>query len=218
MKLEPGARNEGHMASRPDEETIVLASASTARAEMLSRAGISFDIVLAELDEDSIKKSFQRDGMGFDSSRVALVLAGRKSSQVSKSIPDRMVIGADQILDRDGEYYNKPTDRLQARSQLIGLSGRTHELVSAVSVTRNGRELWNYVDRARLTVRNLSKEFIDSYLDRIGDAAYTSPGSYQVESLGAQLFDRIDGDHYTILGMPLLPLLGYLRSQQLVLS
>ncbi len=218
MKLQPGARDEKETASRPNEEYIILASASRARAKMLSCAGISFNVVPADLDEETIKKSFQLDGMGFDNSRIALVLAGRKASYVSKSIPDRLVIGADQILDLDGECIDKPADQRQARSQLIRLSGRSHELVSAVSVTCNGRELWNYVDRARLSMRNLSEEFVDAYLDKIGDATFTSPGSYQVEGLGVQLFDRIDGDHYTILGMPLLPLLDYLRRRQLVLS
>lgn len=185
---------------------------------MLLRAGIPCEIVPADLDEDAIKQEFTGNGSGADNDSVTLTLAAEKALHISKKMPDRMVIGADQILNLDGEIFNKPSNRIQARSQLVRLNGRSHELTSAVSVACNGQELWNHVDRARLWVRELSAEFIDDYLDRIGQAAFTSPGSYQVEGIGIQLFDRIDGNHYTILGMPLLPLLSYLRTQHMVPS
>jgi len=198
----------------PKEESVVLASGSKVRSEMLLRAGIACDVVPAEIDEGAVKQQFLRNGP----EAIALVLAERKALHVSQNYSGRLVIGVDQILDLDGEIFNKPIDRGQARSQLIRLSGRSHELISAVSVVCDGQERWSHVDRARLWVRDLSEEFIDSYLSQLGDAAFTSPGSYQVEGIGIQLFDRIDGNHYTILGMPLLPLLTYLRTQQMVPS
>jgi septum formation protein len=198
----------------PKGDSVILASASKIRSEMLLHAGIDCDVVPAEIDEGAIKQQFPQNG----SEAVALVLAKRKALHVSQNHSGRLVIGADQILDLNGEIFNKPIDRDQARSQLIRLSGRSHELISAVSVACNGQECWSHVDRARLWVRDLSREFIDSYLSRLGDAAFTSPGSYQVEGIGIQLFDRIDGNHYTILGMPLLPLLTYLRTQQMIPS
>ncbi len=202
---------EGH---RP----IILASGSKVRAEMLARAGITCDICPADIDECAVKQKFLRDEPEKDNAQIALILAGRKAVHISLKFSESLVIGSDQILDLEGEIFDKPVDRSQARSQLTRLSGRSHELISAVSVALNGKEVWHHVDRARLFVRDLSNEFIDGYLDRIGDAAYTSPGSYQVEAIGVQLFDHMDGNHYTILGMPLLPLLNFMRTRHMVPS
>ena len=185
---------------------------------MLARAGIHCEIHPADIDESAIKLDYLRDGRINDNAEVALILANRKAVHISREFPENVVIGSDQILDLDGEIFDKPVDRSQARSQLLKLSGRPHELISAASVAFNGEEVWSHVDRVRLVVRDLSNEFIDGYLDQIGDAAYTSPGSYQVEGLGVQLFDHMDGNHYTILGMPLLPLLNFLRTQHMVPS
>lgn len=197
---------------------IILASGSKIREQMLSRAGIFCDVRPADIDESAIKQIYLQDQANRDHGKIALILANRKAVHISKLYPDNLVIGADQILDLDGEIFDKPVDRRQARSQLIKLRGRPHELISAVSVALNGDEVWHHVDRARLFVRDLTEEFIDGYLDRIGYAAYTSPGSYQVDDIGVQLFDHMDGNHYTILGMPLLPLLEFLRLQKMVPS
>lgn len=200
------------------DSPIILASGSKIRAEMLIGAGLSFDIHPADIAEDSVKQGILQDRSEIDNAEIALILANLKAVHISREFPESLVIGSDQILDLEGEIFDKPTDRSQARSQLMILSGRSHELISAVSVALHGKEVWHHVDRARLFVRDLTEEFVDGYLDRIGDAAYTSPGSYQVEGIGIQLFDHMDGNHYTILGMPLLPLLKFLRFQKMVPS
>jgi len=128
------------------------------------------------------------------------------------------VLGADQILECDGKSFDKPKDFDAARNQLRTLAGREHALVSAACIVQDGERLWHVVDRARLWMRPLGDAFIDSYLHALGDAAFTGPGSYQVEGLGAQLFQRIEGDYFTILGLPLLPLLNYLRDRGMLLA
>jgi len=185
---------------------------------MLVRAGITCDIFPANINESAIKQQIPRDVSKSVAADITLILANRKALHISREFPESLVIGSDQVLDLGGEIFDKPVDRSQARSQLMKLSGRSHELISAVSVAHRGKEVWHHVDQARLFMRDFSDGFIDGYLDRIGDAAYTSPGSYQVEGIGVQLFDHMDGNHYTILGMPLLPLLNFLRTQQLVPS
>jgi len=199
-----------------DLKPVILASGSKTRAQILLRAGISYEIVAPEIDEGIVKRRVRRDQIRINNSDTALILAEQKAVCVSKALPGRFVIGADQILELDGEIINKPTNLEQAKSQLARLSGRSHELISAVSIVYNGTNIWNHVDRARLWIRTLNTEFIDIYLDQIGDAAFTSPGAYQIEGIGIQLFDRMDGNHYTILGMPLLPLLNFLRKKKLV--
>lgn len=199
-----------------DLKPVILASGSKTRAQMLRRAGVYCEIVPPEIDEGTVKRRVHRDQNRIDNSDTALILAEQKAVCVSKAFPGRFVIGADQILELDGEIFDKPTDLEQAKSQLARLSGRSHELISAVSIAYDGTIIWKHVDRARLWMRTLRDEFIDIYLDQIGDAAFTSPGTYQIEGIGIQLFDRMDGNHYTILGMPLMPLLNFLRKKQLV--
>lgn len=195
-------------------ESIVLASSSPTRAAMLERAGLAVEADTPRIDEDEIKRSMRADGL--DTAAVAETLAEQKARSVARRHPGKLVVGADQILECDGRSFDKPADLGAAREQLHALSGRRHELISVACIVRDGERLWHAVDRARLWVRPLGDAFIDVYLGAIGDAALAGPGSYQVEGLGAHLFQRIEGDHFTVLGLPLLPLLDFLRARGVV--
>jgi septum formation protein len=183
----------------------VLASASRSRQNMLRAAGVPFVIDPADIDESPFKIKER------DASSVAESLAAAKAETVSIHHPDTLVIGSDQMLVCDGHWFDKPIDRPAAKAQLMALGGRSHELIAAVTVMLNGKSIWSYTDRARLLMRPFSDTFIDEYLDRIGADAFLSVGAYQVEGLGIQLFEKIEGDVFTIMGMPLLPLLEFLR-------
>jgi len=193
---------------------IVLASASAARAAMLRAAGVAVEIDPARIDESEIKRSLGAENA--TTAAIAETLAELKAVSVSRRHPGRLVLGADQMLDCEGLRFDKPADRAAARDQLSRLGGRRHELVSAVVAVRDGERLWHHIDRARLTMRALSVDFIEAYLDRAGEAALQSVGAYQLEGLGAQLFQKIEGDYFTILGLPLLPLLEFLRGHGVV--
>ena len=197
-------------------EVIVLASASATRRAMLERAGLVVEIDSPRTDEDKIKRSMRAGG--FDAAAIAEALAEQKARGVARRHAGTLVLGADQILECDGKSFDKPNDLDTARNQLHELSARQHELVSAACIVQDGERLWHVVDRARLWIRPLGAEFIEGYLRAIGDAAFTGPGSYQVEGLGAQLFQRVEGDHFTILGLPLLPLLDFLRARGVLLA
>ena len=147
---------------------------------------------------------------------IAALLAGAKASLVAKSCPGQLVLGADQILTLDGQRFAKPADPAAARTQLRAFAGRTHELHSAVAVVQDATTLFQHADTARLTMRSFSDEFLDRYLDLVGAAVTASVGAYQLEGLGIHLFERIEGDHFTILGLPLLELLAFLRSERLL--
>ena len=195
---------------------IVLASASVARQKMLAAAGVPAISDAAHIDESAVKGSMaQRGATPRD---VAIALAEFKAGQVSSRHPGALVIGADQILECDGRMYDKPSSLAAARQQLLDLRGRTHTLVSAVVVVRDRQRLWHESAAARLTVRAFSDRFLDDYLTRLGDAVCRSVGAYQLEGLGVQLFSKIDGDFFTILGMPLMPLLSYLRGNGAISS
>ena len=198
----------GHASASP---TMVLASASTARRTMLRNAGLIFETEAARIDEEEIKTALRAEGA--DGAQAAETLAELKAQRVSARHGGSLVIGADQILDCEGRWFDKPSDRAQAVSHLRALSGRTHSLVSSACVVRDGQRLWHHGDQARLTMRALGDTFIESYLSELGDAAFTSVGAYQLEGLGAQLFSRVEGDVFTILGLPLLPLLDFLRNR-----
>ncbi|MBR0968466.1 Maf family protein [Bradyrhizobium diazoefficiens] len=191
---------------------LVLASQSSARKMLLANAGLEFEAVTADIDERGIQAA-----SGLSNPReIGLLLAREKARAVSIDRPGSCVIGADQTLALRMRLFNKPAGRAQALAQLRDLAGRSHELNSAVAVARDGRIVFEDVSVARMTMRQMSEAELSAYLDAAGDAVTTSVGAYQLESLGIHLFERIEGDHFTILGLPLLPLLAFLRSERLV--
>jgi len=194
------------------KDSLILASQSRARQMLLADAGLTFDTVPAEIDERAIQ---QASGLSAPAD-IAALLAREKSLFVSTRRSGRYVIGADQTLALGTRLLSKPASRAQAAEQLHALAGETHELYSAVAVARDGKILFEKVALARMTMRPLVETEIDAYLDAAGVAVTSSVGAYQLEGLGVHLFDRIEGDHFTILGMPLLPLLAFLRSERLL--
>lgn len=190
-------------------QPIILASASAARKAMLSSAGVPFSVEPAVIDEGAIKASLR--SRGDDAAAVAELLATQKAEAIAGRHPDALVIGSDQMLSCDGRWFDKPSDRAAAKAQLLALRGRTHELTASVVAVSANKQLWRHVDRAQLVMRPFSDAFVDGYLDRVGNAAFQSVGAYQIEGLGVQLFESIRGDVFTIMGMPLLPLLAFLR-------
>ena len=195
---------------------LILASQSTARLLMLRNAGLSFEAKPALIDERAVEAPLIADRQ--PPSDIALALAEAKAVAVSRVEPDAVVIGADQTLEADGVRWTKPRTIDEARQQLERLAGHTHALHSGVAVARNRGVVWGHVDTARLTMRKLSAGFIDRYLAEVGEVALASVGAYQIEGIGIQLFERIDGDFFTILGLPLLPLLSWLRAQKMIPS
>ena len=193
-------------------ERLVLASQSRARQLLLANAGIDFEAIPADIDERAAQQSA---GLSAPAD-IAVLLARAKAAAVSIQKPDRYVVGADQTLALGQRLFNKPSGRAEAAEQLRGLAGRTHELNSAVAVAHGGEIVFVHVALARMTVRPLSEVQIEAYLDRAGEAVTSSVGAYQLEGLGVHLFERIEGDHFTILGLPLLPLLAFLRSEKLL--
>jgi len=191
-------------------ETVVLASGSPFRRKMLEDAGIAVDAVPAQIDERAVEAAVA--GSGVTPQELAAILAEAKALDVSERMPGRLVIGADQTLSLGDEVLHKPADMEAARRRLLALSGRTHELNSAVVVARDGNVLWRHVAVARLTMRDLDPGFVGRHLARVGDRALSSVGAYQIEGEGIQLFETVEGDHFTIVGLPLLPLLHELRT------
>jgi septum formation protein len=191
---------------------LILASQSRARQALLANAGISFEAVTAEIDERAVQQASGLSAPG----EIASLLAREKALSVSARQPGQFVIGADQTLALGERLFSKPAGRAQAAEQLRALAGQRHELHSAVAVVRDGKILFEVVAIAGMTMRRLGEAEIDVYLDEAGDAVTSSVGAYQLEGLGVHLFERIEGDHFTILGLPLLPLLAFLRSEQLL--
>jgi len=191
---------------------LILASQSRARQALLANAGIAFEAVPADIDEREIQ---QASGLSTPGD-IAALLARRKALSVSLRQPGRFVVGADQTLARGARLFAKPAGRAQAAEQLRALAGGSHELQSAVAVARDGEILFEGVFIARMTMRQLGEPEIVAYLDAAGEAVTTSVGAYQLEGLGVHLFERVEGDHFTILGLPLLPLLAFLRSERLL--
>jgi septum formation protein len=187
--------------------SLILASASVSRRQLLANAGLAFDIEPSGIDEEEITRSL---GSRAAPQELASTLAEMKAVRVSGRHPEAFVIGADSTLACNGRLFDKPPSVEAARKQLQALRGQTHELFSSVVVARGGLRLWHWSERARLTMRQMSDGFIDAYLARAGRDVLTSVGAYQLEGLGAHLFTRVDGDYFTILGLPLLPLLSFL--------
>lgn len=191
-----------------DTPTLILASRSGVRAMLLENAGVHFRVEVSPVDEAAAKKGFDGDG-----NALARHLAELKAVSVSAEAGDQFVIGADQVLSCAGELFDKPHDLEEARRNLKKFRGRTHTLHSAVVLARKGEIEWGYTAEAHLTMRDFSDAFLDHYLRRVGEKVLKSVGCYQLEGAGIQLFERIEGDYFTILGLPVLPLFAYLRDQ-----
>lgn len=191
--------------------TLVLASRSAARIAMLRSAGVEFSTEAADIDEAGITAQHLCDGG--DPKDVAGLLAQAKAQAISRERPDPLVLGSDQTLTHRDRLLDKASTRDQARAVLCELRGETHHLRSAACLVRDGQVVWSAVREATLTMRPFSDGFLDGYLDNVGDAILGSVGCYHLEGLGAQLFERVEGDYFTVLGMPLLDLLGALRDQ-----
>ena len=193
---------------------MVLASQAAVRAAMLRAAGLSFEVRPARVDEGAIKSAMRADDP--DGRATAQALASLKAQRVSAKEPGAFVIGADQLLVCGAEWFDKPVDRDDARAQLRRLRGRSHTLVTAVSVVRDEAELWSEVACPELTMRPFSDAFLERYLERAGNAVLACVGGYEAEGLGGQLLAEIRGDWFAVLGLPLLPLLAFLRGHGLV--
>ena len=186
---------------------LVLASTSPIRRELLTRAGLVFEAVRPDVDEDQLKLAAKAMSPG----ELALSLAAAKAISVANRMPDALVIGADQVLNLEGRAFDKPGSPMAASEQLRALRGKSHVLETALCCATHGKVVWQHLGQATLSMRSFSDLFLTDYLDRMGPDVMTSVGAYKLEGLGIQLFDGIAGDYFTILGLPLLPLLDYLR-------
>lgn len=191
-------------------EKIILASGSPFRLAMLKNAGIDVEAVPAKVDERALEAPLKDSGASPED--VAAILAEAKATEVSERLPGALILGCDQTLSLGDEVFHKPTDMEGARRHLLALSGKTHQLNSAAVLVRDGAVLWRHVGVANLTMRKLDPAFIGRHLARVGAKALSSVGAYQIEGEGIQLFEKVEGDHFTIVGLPLLPLLTELRS------
>lgn len=188
--------------------SVTLASGSESRRRLLTAAGIDAAAVKPNVDEDAMKAGLRAEGMSVRDQ--AMRLAEMKAIKISQRVPG-LVIGGDQMLALDNEAFDKPKDLGVAADHLRKLSGKAHTLETAIVVCENGEPVWRHLARPRLTMRPLTEEFIEDYVERVGEPLLSTVGAYQLEGLGAQLFNKIEGDYFSILGLPLLPLLDYLR-------
>jgi septum formation protein len=194
--------------------SVILASASKTRAEMLRQAGLQIEIQPASIDEEGVREGMHAEGA--PPRDIADTLAELKALRISRRNLGRLVIGADQILSSKGRLFEKPVDRETAAEQLRLLGASTHELSTAVCVARDGNVIWHHIESAELTMRPFSEAFLTAYLDAAGDSIFDNVGGYALEGLGAQLFSTVNGDYFSILGLPLLPLLDFLRGHNIV--
>ena len=188
---------------------LILASSSPFRRMLMENAGLHFQAIAADIDERAIEAPLERDGAGPDA--VALVLAKAKAKEVSDRYAGSLVIGSDQTMSLGSQVFHKPRTMADAENHLRILSGQTHRLNSAIALARNGDIIWEHVAHADLTMRELPADFIHRHLTRVGEKALSSVGAYQLEGEGIQLFSKIEGDYFTIVGLPMLPLLQQLR-------
>lgn len=193
---------------------LVLASTSASRRALMENAGLEFSAVAANIDEREVEKPLIAAGMG--PAGIALGLARAKALSVSAGIPGAFVVGCDQTMSLGERLYHKPADRAEALAHLASLSGRTHRLNSALAIARDGEIIYETVSHADMSMRQFSDDYIGRYLDRNGEKVLKSVGAYQLEGEGIRLFESIDGDYFTILGLPLMPLLGKLRELELI--
>lgn len=193
---------------------LVLASTSASRRALMENAGLEFSAVAANIDEREVEKPLLAAGMG--PAGIALGLARAKALSVSAGIPGAFVVGCDQTMSLGERLYHKPADRAEALAHLASLSGRTHQLNSALAIARDGEIIYETVSHADMSMRQFSDDYIGRYLDRNGEKVLKSVGAYQLEGEGIRLFESIDGDYFTILGLPLMPLLGKLRELELI--
>ena len=194
--------------------SLILASTSKIRATLMANSGLEFDAIGADVDERTIEEPLIK--ANFLPEDIASVLAEAKALDVSERYPGAYVVGADQILAFQGRRWTKPETMDQARTNLLEFRGETHDLHAAIVCARNGETLLRHVSTARLTMRNFSAQFLGRYLASTGDKVLTSVGAYQLESEGIQLFEKIEGDYFTILGLPMLPLLAFLRREGVI--
>ena len=193
---------------------LVLASGSTVRAKLLIGAGLTFDARPSDVDEGALKKS----NNGLAANDLAEILAHAKARAISKDSMEALVIGADQILECEGQIYDKPVGEKGVRSHLRSLRGRVHQLVSAVCVAEGGEIVWSHTALANLTMRDFDDIYLEHYIRRAGPEVQSSVGAYRLEDIGIQLFELVEGDYFTILGLPLLPLLAFLRQRGILVS
>jgi septum formation protein len=206
------------MADPSPSRRVILASASQARRAMLQAAGVVFDVVPANVDEAAIKAALFTEDSASDPADIAEVLGCAKASAVSRAHPDAVVIGSDQVLSLGPKLFSKPATLDDALLGLKELRGQTHQLHSCAAIAENGAVSWTHVETVDLRMRAFSDAFLEHYLATAGGDIVHCVGAYQIEGLGSQLFDRIDGDYFTVLGMPLLPLLGELRARKVLTS
>ncbi|MFV0295454.1 MAG: Maf family protein [Hyphomicrobiaceae bacterium] len=215
MRVQPAdGEFPNHHASR--NARLVLASGSASRRALMTGAGLTFDVIPSQVDEPAVRQALEAGGVAPSPETVALKLAEAKALDVSALHPDAIVIGSDQVLALGDQLFEKPIDLDGARAHLRAFRGRQHRLVCGVATALGGAICWRHVEIARLSVRAFSDDFLDWYLDTAGSAICQSVGAYQLEGLGAHLFDRIEGDYFTILGLPLMALLDELRRQGVV--
>lgn len=195
---------------------MILASQSAARNAMLRASGLDFETIPAHLDEAEIRGSMTVENACVEAADIAAALAAEKALSVARAHPGALVIGSDQVLALGSRLFSKAATMAEARDTLDRLRGRTHELVAAVALARGDAVLWHAIDSAQLSMRRFSDDYMSLYLTRMGDRALSTVGCYELEGLGVHLFEAIEGDYFTILGMPLLPLLAELRRQRVL--
>ncbi len=190
---------------------LILASGSKARQQMLRDAGVAFDVIPADIDEGKLLQQMVQQKAGPET--IAAALARAKALHVAQQNPDAYVIGGDQVLWFEGRIYSKAKTAGEAQENLRGFAGKTHRLVSAVCVVRDDVVLWEYADHADMHMRKMEDAFLDDYMSRAGDALLKTVGGYELEGAGKELFEKVDGDYHTVLGMPLMPLLEFLEGE-----